>query len=448
MRLAVVGTGYVGLVTGACFAEYGNEVICVDNDAGKIAKLNSGVIPIFEPNLKELVDRNRALGTLEYTTDTKAAIESCDLCFICVGTPQSETGETDMRYVKAVAKDIGSYLTHDILIVDKSTVPVGTAGLVREIVCAELAKRGLRIDFSVVSNPEFLKEGDAVKNCMRPDRIIVGVEDEGAGKVMHGLYKPFVRQSDNYIEMDVKSAEMTKYAANAMLATKISFINEIANICERLGADVNQVRIGIGSDSRIGYSFIYPGIGYGGSCFPKDVKSLICCAEAAGYTPGILGAVDRVNARQKTVLADKVIARFGDDLTGLTFAVWGLSFKPNTDDVRESPALAIIGALLARGAIVRAYDPQAMETARAHGFPDEGRLVYGENKYDALTGADALLLTTEWKEFLSPDFQKIKSALKNAVIFDGRNQFDSAAMAGLGFEYYQIGAGNTTGPER
>jgi UDPglucose 6-dehydrogenase len=326
-----------------------------------------------------------------------------------------------------------------MIVVDKSTVPVGTADLVSEIIGAELRARGENIAFSVVSNPEFLKEGDAIKDCMRPDRIVVGAKDSKTGRVMYELYKPFIRKNDNYLEMDIRSAEMTKYAANAMLATKISFINEMANICERLGADINKVRIGIGSDSRIGYSFIYPGIGYGGSCFPKDVKSLVKTAENVSYEPRMLKAVEAVNHRQKSVLSEKVLKRFDGNISGLTFAIWGLAFKPNTDDMREAPSIVIINELIAKGAKVRVYDPQAMEIARQSYLSENGDIIYGNNKYEILREADALLLVTEWKEFLSPDFKEIKDSLKTAIIFDGRNQYDSDALAALGFEYYQIG---------
>jgi len=440
MRLAIIGTGYVGLVTGACFAEYGNHVICVDNDENKIARLNENVIPIFEPNLEDLVRRNRTLGTLTFTSDTKFAIENSDLCFICVGTPQSDTGATDLSQVEAAAKDVGNHIDHEMIVVDKSTVPVGTADLVRGIIQERLDARGISARFHVVSNPEFLKEGDAIKDCMRPDRVVVGVDDEEAGRVMHELYMPFIKKSDNYFQMDIRSAEMTKYAANAMLATKISFMNEMANICERVGADVNKVRIGIGSDSRIGYSFIYPGIGYGGSCFPKDVRSLISVAQSAKYEPGILKAVENVNRAQKAALVKKIVARFGEDLSGRTFAVWGLSFKPNTDDMREAPSVVVIGALIERGATVQAYDPKAMDAAKGY-FAENERVRFSADRYAALDEADALLLLTEWKAFLSPDFKIMKEKMKEPIVFDGRNQYDAETLAAAGFEYYQIGVG-------
>jgi UDPglucose 6-dehydrogenase len=442
MNLSVIGTGYVGLVTGACFAEYGNNVICVDSDEQKIASLNENSIPIFEPNLAELVSRNRALNTLGFTTDTKYAIESSDICFICVGTPQGKEGAADLGYVKSAASDIGKYMDHEMIVVDKSTVPVGTADTVRAIIEEELSARGVSIAFHMVSNPEFLKEGDAINGCTRPDRVIVGVDDEVAGETMHELYKAFIKKNDNFILMDVRSAEMTKYAANSMLATKISFMNEIANICERVGADVNKVRIGIGSDNRIGYSFIYPGIGYGGSCFPKDVNSLISTSRSAGYEPQILTSVVTVNEHQRKSLCEKIVARFGEDLAGRRFAVWGLSFKPNTDDVREAPALYIIGDLTARGAMITAFDPEAMGAAAKSCLKDNDKVRYASDRYDAVTGADALLLLTEWKIFLSPDFELIKRELKHPIIFDGRNQYNADMLAEMGFEHFRIGVGS------
>jgi UDPglucose 6-dehydrogenase len=447
MKLALVGTGYVGLVTGACFAEYGNSVICVDNDKAKVDTLKDGRIPIYEPGLDDMVAHNMSIGNLEFTSDIAYALAHADLCFICVGTPQGADGGTDLRYVLAAASDIGTYMSHDLIIVDKSTVPVGTANKVRAAVQARLDERGERFGFSVVANPEFLKEGDAIADCMHPDRIVVGTDDARAGKTMRALYAPFTRRSDRYFEMDVRSAEMTKYAANAMLATKISFINEIANICEKTGADVNKVRVGIGSDSRIGYSFIYPGIGYGGSCFPKDVNSLIWEAESSGCEPEILKAVDKVNKRQKTVIVDRVKERFGGDVAGRSFAVWGLAFKPNTDDMREAPSVEIINGLLSEGASVKVYDPEAMDEARRIYFPDRQGVAYGENKYDVLDGADALLLLTEWKEFLSPDLAHVKKLLNNPVIFDGRNQYDAEQVREAGLEYHQIGVGVPRGSD-
>jgi UDPglucose 6-dehydrogenase len=440
MKLSIIGTGYVGLVTGACFAEYGNTVICVDNDKTKVASLKEGRIPIYEPGLGEIVAHNISVGSLEFTDDIAYALSRSDLCFICVGTPPREDGRTDLSYVLAVAAEIGEHMIHDMIIVDKSTVPVGTADKVKTKIREILDARGVSFGFSVASNPEFLKEGDAVSDCMHPDRVIVGTDDPDTGRTMRALYAPFTKRSNRYLEMDVRSAEMTKYAANAMLATKISFINEIANICERIGADVNKVRVGIGSDSRIGYAFIYPGIGYGGSCFPKDVHSLIREAEESGCEPDILKAVDRVNSRQKTVLLEKLKDRFGH-VSGLTFAIWGLSFKPNTDDMREAPSVEVIGGLLGGGASVRAYDPEAMDVASRSYFVDQSGVEFGENKYDVLDGADALLLLTEWKEFLNPDFDRMKALLKKPIIFDGRNQYDAEQIAEAGFEYYRIGVG-------
>jgi UDPglucose 6-dehydrogenase len=447
MKLSIIGTGYVGLVTGVCFAEYGNTVICVDSDKAKVNKLSQGLMPIYEPGLKDMVIHNMSIGNLEFTGDISYALDCSDICFICVGTPQGCDGRTDLSYVLSAASDIGKHMAHSIIIVDKSTVPVGTADKVKTSIQEQLDARGVCYDFSVVSNPEFLKEGNAVSDCMHPDRVVVGTDDPDAGKVMRVLYAPFTRRSDRYIEMDVRSAEMTKYAANAMLATKISFINEMANVCEKVGADVNKVRIGIGSDSRIGYSFIYPGIGYGGSCFPKDVNSLIWEAENNGYSPEILKAVNLVNAMQKTALLNKVVDRFSS-LEGLSFAVWGLAFKPNTDDMREAPSLEIIKGLLARGASVKAYDPEAMSVAKSSYFAGDKGIEYGDNKYDVLQGADALLLLTEWKEFLSPNFDRVKNLLKRPIIFDGRNQYDARQIDGAGFEYYQIGVGTAVGIQR
>lgn len=440
MKLSIIGTGYVGLVTGACFAEYGNQVVCVDHNKNVVELLQQGDIHIYEPNLKELVEQNLSKGTLSFTADIASAIKRADLCFICVGTPEGERGKSDLQYVRLVAQSIGEHMNHDIVVVNKSTVPVGTADLVRDIIKKALEKRG-RIDLhlDVVSNPEFLKEGTAVFDCMRPDRIIVGVENPETGRLMHSLYKGFIKKSDSYFEMDTKSAEMTKYAANAMLAARISFMNEIANICERVGADVNKVRLGIGSDHRIGYAFTYPGVGYGGSCFPKDIRSLIAVAADVAYDAEILKAIDQVNIRQKHILFEKVLKHFGSDLGGLTFAVWGLSFKPHTDDIREAPALTIIENLLSAGANVKAYDPKAASNVKNTDLVRKHGLMLAENKYDALDGADALLLITEWKEFLNLDFTSVSARMKNRIIFDGRNQFDKELMGELGFKYFQVG---------
>ncbi len=440
MKISVIGTGYVGLVSGTCFAQMGNTVTCVDIDADKIDALRQGKIPIYEPGLEKMVLENHAKGTLHFTTDIADAIANTAISFIAVGTPMGEDGSADLQYVLAVAKSIGEHMQHYMVVVDKSTVPVGTADKVKATIQAELDKRGVSIDFDVVSNPEFLKEGAAIQDFMHPDRVVVGADSERAMKIMHDLYAPFMKTRDRFIGMDVKSAEMTKYAANAMLATKISFMNEIANICERVGADVNKVRNGIGSDSRIGYSFIYPGCGYGGSCFPKDVQALAKTAKDVGYTPRILDAVEAVNYAQKKVISDKVIRRFGDDLSGKTFAVWGLAFKPETDDMREASSITIINELTSRGAHIVAYDPKARHEAESFYLKGNTHVDYADNKYDALNGADALILITEWQEFRSPDFDEMKKRLNTPIFFDGRNQFDKAHMQDMGFEYFQIGA--------
>ena len=439
MKLSMVGTGYVGLVTGTCFAEMGNSVICVDIDEKKIEKLKEGVIPIYEPGLESMVRENYERGTLEFTTDIKEALEKTDVIFIAVGTPQGEDGSADLQYVLKVAEDIGKHMTHEMIVVDKSTVPVGTADKVKAVIQEELDKRNVEIPFHVISNPEFLKEGSAIEDFMKPDRVVIGAENDKAMEVMKELYAPFTHNHERFIAMDVRSAEMTKYTANAILATKISFMNEIANICERVGADVNKVRIGIGSDSRIGYSFIYPGCGYGGSCFPKDVQALNKIALDAGYEPKIIQAVETVNKKQKKVLAEKVVKRFGEDLNGKTFAVWGLSFKPETDDMREASAITIIDELTKRGAKIKAYDPKAMDEARTFYLKDNPNVEYTKSKYDALDGANAMLLVTEWKEFRSPDFEEMKKRLKQPIIFDGRNQYNMEKMKEKGFEYHQIG---------
>jgi UDPglucose 6-dehydrogenase len=441
MKISVVGTGYVGLVTGTCFAVMGNTVICVDTDKDKIEKLKKGIIPIYEPGLDELVVENHKKGNLLFTTDIKEALEKTNVMFIAVGTPMGEDGSADLRHVLDVAQSIGKFMTHDMIVVDKSTVPVGTAEKVKATIQEELKKRGVAYKVSVVSNPEFLKEGAAVEDFMRPDRVIIGTDDEATLNVMKELYAPFTHSHERFIAMDIRSAEMTKYAANAMLATKISFMNEIANICEKVGADVNMVRIGIGSDHRIGYSFIYPGVGYGGSCFPKDVQALIRTAKDYGYEPKIITAVEEVNARQKLSLVDKVVKRFGQDLSGKVFAIWGLAFKPETDDMREAASITIIKELIKRNAKVKAYDPKATEQAKGFYLKGLQNIEYCDSKYDALTGAEALLLVTEWKEFRSPDFEEIKKRLKNPVIFDGRNQYNMKKLEKDGFEIYQIGVG-------
>lgn len=439
MKIAVVGTGYVGLVTGTCFAEMGNKVWCVDVDERKISMLREGESPIYEPGLKEMVQENSARGHLHFTTDIGEALQEATVCFIAVGTPMGEDGSADLSYVEAVARDIGRHMVRHMYVVDKSTVPVGTAERVRGWIREELDRRSSDLTFDVVSNPEFLKEGAAVSDCMKPDRVVIGVDNADALEVMKELYQAHVKNTENFIVMDIPSAEMTKYTANAMLATKISFMNEISNICERVGADVNKVRRGIGSDSRIGYHFIYPGCGYGGSCFPKDVQALIRTSREYAYEPRILSAVEAVNERQKLVLPEKVVRCFGEDLSGKRFAVWGLSFKPDTDDMRESPAITIIRELVRRGAVITAYDPKAVEEAKACYLRDMPEVSYVDSKYEALKDADALVLVTEWKEFRQPDFEEIAKLLKQPLIFDGRNQYDKKRLAKYGIEYHQIG---------
>ena len=441
MKVSVIGTGYVGLVTGTCLADYGNDVYCVDVDAGKIENLKKGIISIYEPGLDVMVQTNYEAGRLKFTTDIREALINSNICFIAVGTPMGEDGNADLQYVLAVAESIGNYMAHHMYVVDKSTVPVGTAEKVRRTIQKQLDLRKKDLTFDVISNPEFLKEGAAVTDCSRPDRIIIGADNIKAAGVMKELYLPFVRNTENIIFMDIPSAEMTKYAANAMLATKISFMNEIANICERVGADVNKVRRGIGSDTRIGYSFIYPGCGYGGSCFPKDVEALIKTSKKFGYEPSILPAVEKINQNQKLVIPAKILKRFGENLEGRTFCVWGLAFKPDTDDMREAASLSIIKELVKHGAKIRAYDPKAVEQARTCYLKDIDAIAYCKTKYDALTGCDALILVTEWKEFRAPDFTEIKMRLNHAIIFDGRNQYDKHKLKDLGFEYYQIGVG-------
>lgn len=440
MKITVIGTGYVGLVSGTCFAEMGNTVCCIDVDQKKIEGLKKGIIPIYEPGLEAMVLRNTDNGNLTFSTDLASKLHDTDIAFIAVGTPMGEDGSADLKYVLQVAQTIGDHMTRPLLVVDKSTVPVGTADQVRQTIQAALDKRGLSIDFHVLSNPEFLKEGDAIADFMKPDRVVIGGDDPEALEVMKELYAPFFRTNmDRMITMDVRSAEMTKYVANAMLATKISFMNEVANICELVGADVNKVRVGIGSDSRIGYSFIYPGCGYGGSCFPKDVKALQKTALSYGYEPQIIQAVELVNDQQKLRIAQKVVSHFGEDLSGKRFAVWGLAFKPETDDMREAPAIYIIQELVKRGASVTAFDPKAMKEAKEHYLKDMAGVSYVDQKYEAVHGADALILLTEWKTFRSPDFEQIKESLKEPVIFDGRNQYNEKVLTKMGFSYYQIG---------
>ena len=441
MKIAVVGTGYVGLVTGTCLADYGNDVYCVDIDKEKIANLKKGVIPIYEPGLEGLVSENTNAGRLKFTTDIKEALYKSNICFIAVGTPMGEDGSADLQYVLAVASEIGKNMKHHMYVIDKSTVPVGTASKVKEIIQQELHVRKSDLTFDVISNPEFLKEGAAVDDCSRPDRIVIGTDNEKAAKIMRQLYTPLVKNTEALIFMDIASAEMTKYTANAMLATKISFMNEISNICERVGADINKVRLGIGSDHRIGYQFIYAGCGYGGSCFPKDVQALIKTSSDYGYEAKILKAVENVNTEQKQVIPSKIVKRFGKDLSGKTFAVWGLAFKPNTDDMRMSAAITIINQLTERGAKVRAYDPKAENEAKLCYLKDNAHVDYCESKYTTLVDADAMILVTEWKEFKQPDFEEMKHRLKTPIIFDGRNQYDQFQLEDMGFEYYQIGAG-------
>ena len=439
MRIMVVGTGYVGLVTGTCLAEIGNQVVCVDVDSKKIGILKEGGIPIYEPGLEELVNRNIEAGRLSFTTKIQDALQVSDICFIAVGTPMGEDGSADLQYVLQVAEEIGAYMVHPVYVIDKSTVPVGTAQKVREKIQGELEKRGSTLTFDVISNPEFLKEGTAIEDCMNPDRVVVGTDNKEAARVMRELYLPLVKQEDRILCMDLASAEMTKYTANAMLATKISFINEIANLCERVGADVNQVRLGIGNDKRIGFSFLAPGCGYGGSCFPKDVQALIKTSEVLGYPAKILRAVEEVNQEQKQLLAKKVVKRFGEVLDGKVFAIWGLAFKPDTDDMRQAAAIPLIEELTKRGAFVQAYDPKAKKEAQLCYLKGNSNIIYCDNKYQALDGADAMLLVTEWEEFRVPDFLEVKRLLKTPVIFDGRNQYNKNQVEEFGFEYYQIG---------
>ena len=438
MKITVVGTGYVGLVSGACLAEMGNDVLCLDLDPEKIRILKEGGIPIHEPGLDQVVARNVAAGRLHFTTDVQEAVQFGTIQFIAVGTPPDEDGSADLQYVLSAAKAIGRHMTDYKVIVDKSTVPVGTADKVKAAVRAELDARGENIPYSVVSNPEFLKEGAAVDDFMRPDRIVVGAEDDQAIFLMKALYAPFQRNHEKLLIMDLRSAELTKYAANAMLATRISFMNELALLAETLGADIELVRHGIGSDPRIGYHFLYAGCGYGGSCFPKDVKALIKTGSDSGHTLRVLNAVEEANDAQKLVLVDKVVERFGEDLSGKHFAVWGLAFKPNTDDMREAPSRVIIAELFRRGATVTAYDPVAMPEARRV-FGEDARLAYAERPMQALDDADALLIVTEWKEFRSPDFDAIKAKLKSGIIFDGRNIFDPALPKKAGLTYLSIG---------
>jgi len=441
MTISIIGTGYVGLVTGACFAEMGNTVICVDTDAEKVKNLQNGIMPIYEPGLADMVTRAAGENLIHFTTKMEKALAHSAICFIAVGTPIDKDGSADLHYVLEVAHEIGRFMAHDMTVVDKSTVPVGTADKVFAVIKAELFARGVSFCCKVVSNPEFLKEGSAIVDCMSPDRIVIGAPDDETAELMKELYDPFIRTSDRFIVMDVKSAEMTKYASNAMLATRVSFMNEIAGICETVGANVNKVRLGMGADTRIGNSFLYPGCGYGGSCFSKDVQALIKTAHDNNCGAQILEAVEDVNARQKFVLVNKIISHFGQDLSGKNFALWGLAFKPNTDDMREAPSLVVIEELVRRGATIQAYDPKAATEAAKllSGIPGVSLC---KNKYDALNGADAMLLLTEWKEFRSPDFTEMKTRMKTPYIFDGRNQYKPKSLKKEGFSYWQIGVKN------
>lgn len=436
MQLGVIGTGYVGLVAGTCFAESGNDVVCVDINPDKVDSLNQGMIPIYEPGLEELVKRNRKEHRLRFTTDVEEAVQKSLLLFIAVGTPPGEDGSADLQHVLGVAKSIGQFMDEFKIIVLKSTVPVGTAKRVRTAIQNELDARQMTTEFDIVSNPEFLKEGAAIEDFMKPDRVVVGVENVRTAEIMKELYSPFVRTGKPIMVMDNASAEMTKYVSNALLATKISFMNEMANLCESLGADIDQVRVGVGADSRIGYPFLFPGTGYGGSCFPKDVQALIRMGELAGCEMDIVRSVEEVNQRQKTVLLPKVITHFGPRLKDLTFAVWGLAFKPKTDDMREAPSVELIEALLKKGARIVAYDPVAMDVARSI-FDD--RIRYAERSYDCLHDADGLLLVTEWDEFRRPNFDLMKEAMRTPVVFDGRNIYDPKRMRDRGFVYYGVG---------
>ena len=431
MNICVIGTGYVGLVAGTCLAEMGNTVVCVDNNEEKLEKLKNGIVPIFEPGLEEMIKSNTSENRLSFSNDLKSAVENSTICFIAVGTPQGEDGSADLKYVCNVAEEIGKAINGYKVIVDKSTVPVGTAEKVTEII-----KKQTSHEFDVVSNPEFLKQGAAVDDFLKPDRVVIGSNSQHATEIMQELYAPFLRTGNPVIIMDVKSAEMTKYAANSFLAVKISYANEIANICEKVGANAEMVRIGMCSDKRIGSQFLFPGLGYGGSCFPKDVKALIKTASENGCKADLISSADNVNKRQRLLFVDKITNYFGEDLSSKSFAVWGLAFKPKTDDMREAPSITIINALLEKGAKIQAYDPKAMQTAKYH-FAD--KITYANSSYEALENADALLLLTEWNEFRRPDFDKIKDLLKTPIIFDGRNQYNRKSLEENGFTYFSIG---------
>jgi len=438
MNLSIIGAGYVGLVTAACFAEAGNKVLCMDVDQSKIERLQQGVSTIYEPGLSEILRRNQREKNLFFTSDIEESIQKSDICFIAVGTPMNIDGSANLRNVFNVAESIGRYMRNDMIIVTKSTVPVGTNHKIADIINCELIKRECYFDFHIASNPEFLREGSAVEDCMHPDRIIIGSNSEKAINIMKELYSLFAN-NDSLIIMDIRSAEMTKYAANAMLASRISFMNEMSQICEKAGADIDLVRLGIGSDSRIGPHFLYAGCGYGGSCFPKDVQALISMSQHLGYTPVLLEKIEQVNHTQKHVIINKITHRFGEDLSGYTFAIWGLAFKKNTDDMRQAPSLTIIEELSKRGAHIKAYDPQAIQNAKTKYLRHIRNIEYAENEYEALIEADALVLVTEWEQFKNPDFDNVRQRLKNRIIFDGRNQYNGKKLAELGFEYYRIG---------
>ena len=439
MKIAMIGTGYVGLVSGTCFAEMGNDVICVDNNTEKIAMLHDNKIPIYEPGLEELVKSNQESGRLIFSTDIKSAIENALVIFIAVGTPTGDDGSANLKYVYEVAASIGKYINGYKIIVDKSTVPIGTADKVKEIICAEQEKQGIEFEFDVVSNPEFLKEGAAIADFMRPDRVVIGTDNVRTAELMKELYAPFVKNGHPILSMDIKSAEVTKYAANCMLAARISFMNEIGKMCEATGADVTKVRQGIGMDSRIGMAFLYAGLGYGGSCFPKDVKALIKTFESIGIPSELLSAIENINLNQRTIFLEKIYKHFENSLQGKTIAVWGLAFKPNTDDVREAPAITIIEELVKRGVRIKVYDPQAVKTARQLLGENNDNIQYEKNQYDVLADADALLIITEWNSFKRPDFEKMKLLLKTPVIFDGRNLYEPLLMKNSDFTYYSIG---------
>jgi UDPglucose 6-dehydrogenase len=438
LKVTITGTGYVGLVTGACLAEVGNEVVCLDVDEKKIQSLNNGTIPLFEPGLEAMVRKCEAAGHLRFTTDVEAAVDHGEFQLIAVGTPSGEDGSADVNHVLAAARNIGRHMKGYKVVVDKSTVPVGTADKVRREIEAELGKRGARIEFSVVANPEFLKEGAAVEDFMRPDRIVIGTDVDRALAMMRRLYAPFQRNTERIVAMDLRSAELTKYAANAMLATRISFMNELAVLAEAVGADIERVRLGIGADHRIGYGFLYPGIGFGGSCLPKDVRALRRTAAENGIELGVVSSVEAANLRQKRLVLDKIVRRFGEDLSGRRFGLWGLAFKPNTDDMREAPSLDIIKGVISRRGAIAAYDPVAMDNAR-QAIGNSSGVSFAATAIDAVRGADALIIATEWKEFRSPDFAAINAALKTPIIFDGRNLYEPSVVASLGFEYHAIG---------